>query len=193
MKYIFIIFSVFYIKSAFAEFNVKDFFKPYIGVDFGLNIVDYKYQTDLDDIFYSITVNTGIKSGKYFGFELFFTQSSTNNLEYISDTQAHNHEYYYQAFGFDVFGYYNIFQHTDFFTTVGIANYKTYNKHNCVGYINNSDTTYENNTTARFGIGFMYIFPYNKVSGLIQYHYTPIKNKLIDTISEFSIGIRYSF
>ena len=193
MKKILLIFSLFLSTAAGAGIYTNSNFKPYIGVDFGINIADYNYQIDLDDIYYSLSANAGAKIGRNFGFELFFEQSSTNNLEYINETQNHNHEFYYQAFGFDIFAYYGITKQFDFFTSFGVGNYITYNQHDCVGIINEETITKENDVTTRFGIGLMYTFPGNKVSGLIQYQYAPINNELINTMSDFSVGIRYTF
>ena len=62
-----------------------------------------------------------------------------------------------------------------------------------VGYINEEFDTKENDVTTRLGIGIMYIFPGNKISGLLQYQYIPLNNELINTMSDFSVGIRYTF
>lgn len=193
MKKLFLLFFIFMTCPAFAGIYTNNNFKPYIGVDFGINIADYNYETDLDNIYYSFSANAGAKIGRNFGFELFFEQSSENNLEYINETQSHNHEYYYQAFGFDIFAYYSITREFDFFTSFGVGNYITYNQHDCVGIINEETRTKENDVTTRFGIGIMYTFPGDKVSGILQYQYIPLNNELINTMSDFSIGIRYSF
>ena len=193
MKKLLLIFSLFLSTNVFASIYTNNNFKPYIGIDFGINIANYNYQTNLDDLYYSLTANAGAKISHNFGVEFFFSQSSSNDLEYISESQARNHEFYYQAFGFDIFAYYPVLQHFDFFTSFGVANYITYNKYECIGLINEQDKLKENDVTTRFGIGVMYTFPGNKVSGLFQYQYTPINNELINTMSEFSIGMRYVF
>ena len=193
MKKLFIIFLLLFSTNTFAGIYTNNNFKPYIGIDFGINIANYNYKTDLEDIYYSITANAGAKIGYNFGIELFFSQSSTNDLEYISESQARNHEFYYQTFGFDILGYYPISKNFDFFTSFGVANYITYNKYECIGMINEQEKLKENDITTRFGIGIIYTFPGNKISGLFQYHYTPINNELINTMSEFSVGIRYIF
>ena len=122
MKKLFIIFLLFFSTNTFAGIYTNNNFKPYIGVDFGFNIANYTYKTDLDDVYYSVTANAGAKIGYNFGIELFFSQSSTNDLEYISESQAQNHEFYYQTFGFDILGYYPISKIFDFFTSFGVAN-----------------------------------------------------------------------
>ena len=188
MKKLFLVFALLISTNALA-----DNFKPYIGIDMGTNIADYNYQTELDDVYYSASLNAGIKIGSNFGAELFFTHSSTNELEMISDVQTQNHEFYYTAYGFDIFAYYPMTREFDFFTSFGVANYITYNKYECIGLINEQDKLKENDVTTRFGIGVIYIFPGNKISGLFQYQYIPINNELINTMSEFSIGIRYTF
>lgn len=193
MKNLSVIFLLLFSTHAMAGIYTNNNFKPYIGVDFGFNIANYTYETDLDDIYYSITANAGAKIGHNFGVELFFSQSSTNDLEYISEVQAQNHEFYYQSFGFDIFAYYPVSINFDFFTSFGVANYITYNKYEYVGILNQEDKIKENDVTTRFGIGVMYSFPGNKINGLLQYQYTPINNELINTMSEFSIGMRYIF
>ena len=191
MKYFFLFLLVFFTNDALANYfkNIK----PYIGIDMGLNFADYKYNTDLDDLYFSISANTGIRIKKNLGLEIFFTQSSTNKLNFISDNQAQNHEFYYQAIGFDLYGFYNLSKDFDFFTTVGVARYYTFNKYECVGLINYSDKTSVKNTTSRFGIGLIYNFPYNNIHGIIRYNFSPINNDLIKNLSEISLGFKYVF
>ena len=195
MKKLFIIFTI--LAPLYANAGIytnSENFRPYIGVDAGLNISDYTYKTDLDETYYSATLNAGARIGRNFGAELFFTHSSTNELEYVYDYDAINHEIYYMAFGFDIFGYYGISEYFDFFTSFGVANYKIYNKYT---YINNltetSEKTSDNNVSTRIGIGLMYTFPGDNISALVQYQYTPLNNELINTMSEFSVGFRYNF
>ena len=98
------------------------------------------------------------------------------------------------AYGFDIYGYYNITNEFNFFTTFGVANYKTYNKYTYIDTLTEtSEETDENDVNTRIGIGLMYTFPYDKVSALIKYQYTPINNEMIQTMSEFSAGFRYNF
>ena len=56
-----------------------------------------------------------------------------------------------------------------------------------------SDETSDNNVGTRIGIGLMYTFPHDNISGLIQYQYAPVGNELINNMSEFSVGFRYNF
>lgn len=180
--------------SANAGVYANTNFRPYLGIDIGLNIADYTYNTNLSDTYSSATINAGARIGQTFGAELFFTHSSTNNLEFIYDLNAINHEIYYIAFGFDIFAYYNITKDINIFTTFGVANYKIYNKYEYITETSETNSkTSDSNVTTRIGIGGMYTFPGNKVSAHIQYHYTPINNELISTMSEFTFGIRYAF
>ena len=195
MKKLFIIFTI--LAPLYANAGIytnSENFRPYVGADAGLNISDYTYKTDLDETYYSATLNAGARIGRNFGAELFFTHSSTNELEYVYDYDAINHEIYYMAFGFDIFGYYGISKYFDFFTSFGVANYKIYNKYT---YINNltetSEKTSDNDISTRIGIGLMYTFPGDNISALVQYQYTPLSNELINTMSEFSVGFRYNF
>lgn len=186
--------AIFAIVCATSAHAYTSEFQPYVGIDAGLNIVDYAYQTDLEDVYYSGTLNAGARIGRNFGVELFFSHSSTNNLEYIDDFYAQNHEVYYMSFGFDIYGYYNISHNFDFFTSFGVANYKIYNKHEDIDpFTDISDETSDNNVGTRIGIGLMYTFPHDNISGLIQYQYAPVGNELINNMSEFSVGFRYNF
>lgn len=191
MKYFFLFLLLFFTNNALAYYfkNIK----PYIGIDMGLNFADYNYNTDLDDIYFSVSANAGLRIKKNLGLEIFFTQSSTNKLNFISDNQAQNHEFYYQAIGFDLYGFYNLSKDFDFLTTVGVARYYTFNKYECVGLKNYSDKTSVKNTTSRFGIGFIYNFPYNNIHGIIKYNFSPINNDLIKNLSEISLGFKYVF
>lgn len=191
MKKILILSLIFLTSNASAYTSV---FQPYIGIDAGLNISDYALTLDLDDKYFSAIVNAGARIGHNFGFEFFFTQSSTNTLDFVNTYSASNHEIYYIAFGFDLYAYYRLSHNTDFFTTFGVANYKMYDKHEYITPTTETNTkSSDNNISTRFGIGFSYTFPGDEVSGLIQYHYTPIGNALVNSMSEFSIGLRYSF
>ena len=169
-------------------------FRPYIGIDAGLNIADYTLQTDLDETYYSAKINAGARIGRNFGVELFFTHSSTNNVQYTQYLNTIEHEIYYMPFGFDIYGYYNITNVFDFFTTFGVANYKVYNKLDYTESLNATEIKEsDNRVSTRIGIGLMYTFPGDSISALIQYNYTPINNEFINTISEFSVGFRYNF
>ena len=169
-------------------------FRPYIGIDAGLNIADYTLQTDLDETYYSAKINAGARIGRNFGVELFFTHSSTNNIQYTQYVNAIEHEIYYMAFGFDIYGYYNITNEFDFFTTFGVANYKVYNKFDYIESLNATEIKEsDNRVSTRIGIGLMYTFPGDSISALIQYNYTLINNEFINTMSEFSVGFRYNF
>lgn len=189
MKKLFFILPVLICNTTNAYSN----FKPYIGIDAGLNIADYNIETELNDMYYSATINAGARIGKNFGVELYFTHSSTNDIRYIQTFDL-NHEVYYMAYGFDIFAYYNINRDFDFFTSFGVGNYKIYNK---IEYIDiNNDLTIkesENNVTTRLGIGVMYTFPGDDTSLLLQYQYIPVNDELFHTMSEFSIGARYIF
>ena len=190
MKKLLLLFMMGFCVSAHAS-N----FKPYVGVDAGLNIADYTSNiTNMDDRFWSATINAGARIGRGFGVELFFTHSSANDLEYLFVAEVLNHEIYYMGYGFDVFGYYNISRDFDFFTSFGVANYRIYNKYEYIGpYEDLSSTQSDNNIGTRFGVGIMYSFPGDNVSGLLQYQYVPVNNEIINVISEFSIGFRYNF
>ena len=75
MKKLLLIFSLFLSTNVFASIYTNNNFKPYLGIDFGINIANYNYQTNLDDLYYSLTANAGAKISHNFGVELFFSQS----------------------------------------------------------------------------------------------------------------------
>ena len=106
------------------------------------------------------------------------------------DFEALDHEIYYQAYGFDIFGYYNISKEFDFFTSFGVANYKIFNKFDYINpYTDQTEKTTKNDVSTRFGIGVMYTFPGDDISILGQYQYTQLNNELIKNMSEFSVGM----
>lgn len=175
---------------------IADNFTPYIGMDAGLNIASYNNDIDLEEQYYTATINAGMRIGSNFGVELFFTQSADNENEFIHETLALTQENIisYQSFGFDIFGYYEIVKNMDFFTSFGIANYNISSEYK----YNNGLITYEESdkqteTASRFGIGLMFTFPNDSVSILGQYQYSALSNELIKSLSEFSIGFRYNF
>ena len=157
MKKIIFILPIILSANAFA-----DNFTPYIGMDAGLNIASYNNDIDLEEQYYTGTINAGMRIGQNFGVELFFTQSADNEntitYEYSPLTQDINISY--QSFGFDIFGYYPIVKDMDFFTSFGIANYRISNE---IKYIDEFETYSESDTmtetASRFGIGLMYPFP----------------------------------
>ncbi len=194
MKRLFIIPVLFLSTSVFAGIYTNDNFKPYIGADFGLNIADYTTNTELNQNFVSATINAGARIGRNFGAELFFSHSATNDVQYLMDYESLDHEIYYQAFGFDIFGYYKISKEFDFFTTFGVANYKIFNKFDYISpTTEQSKKITENEVSTRIGIGLMYTFFGDDASMLIQYQYTPLNNEWIKSMSEFLIGARYIF
>lgn len=171
----------------------KDF-APYLGVDIGLNIAQYTSDYGLDENYYNGTINAGARIGSNFGIELFYTHTLPNEVDYVFSAETITNQVYYNAFGFDIYAYYNLPSNFDFFTSFGVANYKTYNKLTYTTPFDEvSAKTDFTNTTTRFGIGLLYTFSDDNVSGLIQYQYAPINNEIINTISEFSIGFRYIF
>ena len=194
MKYNLIIALFFIPLYANAQIYNNSNFRPYIGIDAGLNIADFTTDTDLDNNFYSATINGGLLIGNNFGIGLFFTHSSTNNLEYQREFTASNHELYYLSYGFDVFGYYDLTRELEFFTSFGVGHYQFYNKNTYISPSNElSDTTSLKDTNTRIGIGIMYKFPGNHISALLQYQYVPLGNTWLNNMNEFSFGIRYTF
>ncbi|MBO5704777.1 MAG: porin family protein [Alphaproteobacteria bacterium] len=192
MKRIF--FIILSVLITFPLYATTSDFHPYIGIDAGMNITDYTTDINMDDTFYSATINAGARIGNNFGAELFFSHSSSNDMEYLYLYDTLHHELYYMAFGFDIYAYYNISREFDLFTSFGVANYKVYNKYDYLDpYSSYSETQSDSNVTTRLGIGIMYTIHNDNVSLLAQYQYVPINNEIINTMSEFSIGARYLF
>lgn len=195
MKRIIFLFTLFFSTTSFANIYTNNSnFRPYIGINGGVNIANYTMQLDLDSDFISATINAGAKIGHNFGIELFFSHSSSNSLDIADQYPSIAYELYFQNFGFDIYGYYGITSDIDFFTTFGVANYKL--KHQ-IDYIYSLQETEEsktrNNISTRIGIGLMYTFPGDKISMLAQYKYIPISLEPVNNLSEFSIGMRYTF
>lgn len=194
MKKLLFIISLFICDYAQAGIYINNNIKPYIGINFGFNILDYTINTELDNKYTSATITAGTRIGNNFGAELFFSHSAKNSIQYITDLDTLDHEIYYQSFGFDLFGYYKISKEFDFFTTFGVANYKILNKFDYTSIIQNqTEKTTDNTVSTRIGLGLMYTFFNDDASVLFKYQYTPINNDLIRNMSEFSIGVRYIF
>ena len=193
MKKLILSFVSFALISAGAHANTHTF-NPYVGFDVGLDIMDYTTKTGMDDIYYSGVINVGARIGQNFGAELFFSHSSSTELEFVYAYESLIHEVYFMSYGFDIFGYYSVSNDFDFFTSFGVANYKTYIETDYISpSLSTSDKVSENNVTTSIGIGLMYTFPTDNISILAQYKYIPINNELFGTISEFSAGIRMNF
>lgn len=191
MKKIYIAALVFLLNCVPSYSNT---FSPYIGLDLGANVANYTFETELDDVYYYGTINAGARIGGNFGVEFFAALSDKNEIEYTNDLYSEKFSFDYMAFGFDIFAYYNLTPDFDFFTSFGVANYKINASHEYTDlYQTTSDSDSDNNVSTRLGIGLMFNFPGDDISGLIKYNYIPLNNSLINTISEFSIGIRYLF
>lgn len=193
-KILFIITLLFPLSGFCGIYTYNNNFRPYIGINAGLNIADYTIKTDMDDQYYSATINAGARIGSNFGLEFFFTHSGNNTLELTSTFETINHEVYYMGYGFDIYGYYKISPDFDFFTTFGVANYNFYDEYDYINtFESTSDKISENNVTTRLGIGLMFTFPYDNVSAMFKYQYTPINMEIVRNLNEFSIGFRYTF
>lgn len=195
MKKLFITFAI--LAPLYANAGIytnSENFRPYIGVEIGLNIADYATRTNLDEQYYSATINAGARMGRNFGLEFFFTHSGDNELEFVSSYDTINHLIYYMGYGFDIYGYYEIIPDFEFFTTFGVANYSFYDDYEHLGtYTSTSEKLSENQVTTRLGIGLIYTFPDDHVSGVFRYQYTPINLDIIRNMNEFSVGLRYTF
>lgn len=195
-KKIILLTILFPISAQAGIYTNTDNFRPYIGMDAGLNIASYNNDIDLEEQYYTATINAGMRIGSNFGVELFFTQSADNEntLVYEFSTLTQDINISYQSFGFDIFGYYSMVENIDFFTSFGIANYRISNE---IKYIDEFETYSESDTmtetASRFGIGLMYTFPNDDISILGQYQYSTVNNEYIKSLSEFSIGFRYNF
>ncbi len=193
-KLLFIITLIFPLTGFAGIYTKNNNFKPYIGINAGANIASYTIETDMDDTYYSATINAGARIGYNFGIGFFFTHSGNNNLQLTSTHETINHEVYYMGYGFDIYGYYNLAPDFDFFTTFGVSNYKFYDDYEYISsFYATTDKISENQVTTRLGIGLMYTFPGDKVSAIFQYQYIPLNMDIIRNMNEFSIGMRYTF
>ena len=171
-------------------------FKQYIGADASVSIMDFTTDTDMDENFTNITINAGGKIGRNFGVELFYNHAIANDTTISTLYDELTTELGFVAYGFDIFGYYNLSSDFEFFTSFGVANYDFEITQEYTDYIYGTTTqitTDENRVSTRLGIGLMYTFSNQPVSLLAQYQYIPVNTNIINTISEFSIGFRYSF
>jgi hypothetical protein len=50
MKKLLLIFLLLFSTNSFADIYLNNNFKPYIGIDFGFNIANYNYKTDLESV-----------------------------------------------------------------------------------------------------------------------------------------------
>ncbi len=191
MKKIYIAALVFLLNCVPSYSNT---FSPYIGLDLGANVADYTFETELEDVYYYGTINAGARIGGNFGIELFAILSEKNKIDYVNDLYSETFSFNYNAFGFDIFAYSGLSKTFDFFTSFGVANYKINASYEYTDlYQTTYDSDSDNNIGTRIGVGLMFNFPGDNISGLIKYNYIPLNNSLINTISEFSIGFRYLF
>ncbi|MFQ6703406.1 MAG: hypothetical protein ACLRFO_04430, partial [Alphaproteobacteria bacterium] len=67
MKKLLVLFTILFTLPATGGIYTNTNFHPYIGIDAGINIADYTNKTELDESYYSATINAGARIGRNFG------------------------------------------------------------------------------------------------------------------------------
>lgn len=179
----------------------------YIGADVGVS--DLKYSEDLlDEVFNKSNLNytgvLGVRISRYFGAELFYQKSSTNNKK-SEDHGEFTDVYYdnslsYSAYGLDLLGYVPATEKLDFLFGLGLASYDF--KATLEGRLQSmfADARYkfkdkdsEDSDAVRLGIGLQYaLTDHVAIRGMGRYIHM-FDDDAVKRMMEISLGLRYMF
>ncbi|MFI3241680.1 MAG: porin family protein [Alphaproteobacteria bacterium] len=158
--------------------------KPYVGLDVGVVSADLANGYDLiaEDSLYTYSVNAGAKINDNFGLEAFYQTSSEEDKTIGALTTTTS----FDAYGLDVIGYLPITEKTNLLGSVGLAQYDFELK--ATGLATES----EDGLGCRFAVGADYNLTDN-VSFRAMARYVTLDTDNVDSLTEFSVGARYSF
>lgn len=159
--------------------------KPYVGLDVGGSHAEYNglfEAADIDENFVVSNLNLGLRFEKYLGIE-FSAQGS-------SEVDAGEADFSYSSVNADVLVYAPLYEKAELFGLAGVG-YYTFDLKNDLGH--DYELHLQNNETAfRLGGGIQYnINEKWAVRGAVRHVF--IDNDYIDTITEFTLGVRYNF
>ncbi len=165
-------------------------FKPYIGLDAGASHIEYtSYQSTglenyFDENFGIASLNIGTRIGDYFGLELSTTGSTASENSGV--------DFSYSSVGLDAFGYVPLTTNMELFASAG-AGYYTLDLKSDAGYKDVEIHYQDSDYAFRLGAGAQYNFNDNwAMRGMIRHAFFD-DNYFVDSITEATLGVRYSF
>jgi len=163
--------------------------KPYVGLDAGYSHVEYPipgYLASFSENFGIMNFNVGTKIGKYFGLEVSAQASTTKE-----DNTNYGVELSYNSVGIDALGYVPIGNKVEIFASAGVG-YYTFDLSKDM-YDNFSTHIQYSDTAFRIGGGAQYNFNNHwAMRGMVKYAFINA-DYIVDSVTEVSVGIRYSF
>lgn len=162
---------------------------------------------NFDDSIDSLNLNLGYRPFRYFGFEVFYQKSLSDNQvkyqeSYSLDPRFAIAEYNleYTAYGLDALGFLPVAPWFEVLGTVGVAKYDFTAEVDFSSYIystkqkrkENSLKFSEDQLAYRYGLGFQ-IWLSKRLAFRAMYRYTSIGGDYFDDIEELSLGLRYNF
>lgn len=169
---------------------------------------DYEGNTDkFDDSVDAINVNFGYRPFRYFGFEVFYQKSLSDNQikyqeSYSMDPRFAMAEYNleYTSYGLDVIGFLPVAPWLEVLGTVGVAKYdftaeaefSSYFESTKQKRLGNTMKFNEDNIAYRYGAG-LQIWLSQRLAFRAMYRYASIGGDYFDDIQEISLGLRYNF
>ena len=182
------------------------YIRPYVGLDYSFNLVDWGKDEDGDDIdsyisdkLHAGSVSLGIKMHDNFALEAYYKKSAKAKKSDTLYGVPFTSELELQSFGVDAvfhsprFGYEN---RVEFIGSAGVAWYELKAKLSVPGY--GSESEKDNHVGFRAGAGLQYYLNDNLALRLMgRYNYTGIDNdeKLGEAENMFEVdaGVRYYF
>lgn len=157
----------------------------------------------------SLTFVVGARLSKYFGLEAFYQQSyDDNNVTHVDNTTLNHDNYHlmneyttsFKAYGVDFIGYIPFSAYFDLVGSLGLAQYKFENEATFASYLIDGTSPQdvvtrnfnENKLGWRIGGGAQVNIA-DGVALRAMYRYAYIGGDVIDSLNEFSIGLRFLF
>lgn len=176
---------------AISSANAADFqLKPYIGIDLGYTDGDIKidgvdknlYETD----FATMSFNVGANLNQYFGLEAFYQVFSEGETDvYIGAQRIEKTKTNLEAYGLDALGYMPLNDKLDAIGSLGIGQYD-FEVKGRYGRVSEDGLGY------RLGLGAQYNIN-DKIAVRAMAHYVILDMDYADSLTEFSVGARYTF
>lgn len=177
------------IISTISIANAQDkfFFKPNIGLDYGISKADINGDLGkvLEDAFNTTGLSLGARVHKNLGFEVNYSKSSKEE----KSTNTTQSETSYKSIGVDGIYYAPLLKGIEFFSTAGFAKYDFKVK-------GPGGKVSENDIAPRLGVGLNYnINDSFALQTSVKHSFVDIKSSEgdINGLNELKVGFRYSF
>ena len=162
-------------------------YTPYVGLDYTYSNINTEGNSGFSPQYSGANINVGANYNQFFGTELFYQMTGTqNNRDFVGTSTLKSN---YKAWGLDLMGYLPLGCDGDvaLVGTAGLGEYYFYEKLEGVGR-----GSHDNATGYRLGGGAIYNIDSNwSVRSLVRY--VAIERADVDHLWDFSAGVRYNF